>query len=280
MHIHWFPGHMTKSLRLIEENVKSVDAVVYVLDARAPLSCINESFDKLIEGKSILYVLNKTDLADKQKVAQWLDCFKKQGKDAIAVNGTEKQSAAVFLNALKRVEKPNVNKFGAKGIFVPTRLMVLGVPNSGKSTLINSVCGKKSAITGNKPGVTRGKQWVRLANGMELLDTPGTLFPNFADQNKAQRLAFIGSIRDEVVDVEELAKELAVCLMQLYPAQFTAKYGLPVIEDADEILRLICKKRGFLLRGGEYDLERCSKALVDDFRKGKICPITLETPND
>ncbi|MBQ9715953.1 MAG: M20/M25/M40 family metallo-hydrolase, partial [Clostridia bacterium] len=154
MHIHWFPGHMTKSLRLIEENLKAVDAIVYVLDARAPLSCINESFDKLIDGKSILYVLNKIDLADKSKVSAWQKYFADQGKNVIAVTSTEKLSSSVFINALKKIEKPKVSKFEAKGVFIPTRLMVLGVPNSGKSTLINSVCGKKSAITGNKPGKT------------------------------------------------------------------------------------------------------------------------------
>ncbi len=280
MHIHWFPGHMTKSLRLIEENLKTVDAIVYVLDARAPLSCINESFDKLIDGKSILYVLNKIDLADKQKVSAWQNYFAKQGKNVIAVTSTEKLSSSVFINALKKIEKPKVSKFEAKGVFIPTRLMVLGVPNSGKSTLINSVCGKKSAITGNKPGVTRGKQWVRLSNGMELLDTPGTLFPDFKDQQKAQRLAFIGSIRDEVVDQEELARELALCMMQLYPKEFMQKYSLTQTEDAEEIMRQICKKRGFLLRGGDFDMERCSKGLVDDFRKGKICPVTLEMPDE
>ncbi len=278
MYIHWFPGHMTKSLRLIEENVKTVDAVIYVLDARAPLSCINESLDKLIDGKPFIYVLNKADLADKNKTELWIKYFNAKGIDAIAVNGTERQSAQALFNLLKKVEKPKVEKFSAKGVTIPTRLMVLGVPNGGKSTVINSLCGKKSAVTGNKPGVTKGKQWIRLQNGMELLDTPGTLFPDFKNQERAVKLALIGSVKDEVVDLEELSKDLVSALITLYPQELKLKYSLNDCNDAEEILKQICKKRGFLLRGSEFDFERCSKAVIDDFRKGKICRATLEIP--
>ncbi len=278
MYIHWFPGHMTKSLRLIEENVKTVDAVIYVLDARAPLSCINESLDKLIDGKPFIYMLNKADLADKNKTELWIKYFNAKGIDAMAVNGTERQSAQALFNLLKKVEKPKVEKFSAKGVTIPTRLMVLGVPNSGKSTVINSLCGKKSAVTGNKPGVTKGKQWIRLQNGMELLDTPGTLFPDFKNQERAVKLALIGSVKDEVVDLEELSKDLVSALITLYPQELKLKYSLNDCNDAEEILKQICKKRGFLLRGSEFDFERCSKAVIDDFRKGKICRATLEIP--
>lgn len=278
MYIHWFPGHMTKSLRLIEENVKSVDAIIYVLDARAPFSCINESIDNLIKDKPFIYVLNKADLADKVKTDLWIKYFTNYGKIVVAVNSAEKQSCQTLFNALKKIEKPKVEKFSAKGVVIPTRLMVLGVPNSGKSTLINSLCGKKSAITGNKPGVTKGKQWIRLQNEMELLDTPGTLFPDFKNQARAVRLALIGSIKDEVVDTEELSRELISTLAVLYPQELTSKYSLTDCADTEEIIKQICKKRGFLLKGGDFDFERCSKAIVDDFRKGKICKVTLEVP--
>lgn len=280
MRIHWFPGHMTKALRLMEENIKAVDAVIYLLDARAPFACVNASFDKIIGDKPVLYVLNKVDLADRTKVDKWLKWFEKNGKTAIAVNGTASQSAGAFNSAVKKLENKKAAKFDAKGVKLPMRLMVLGVPNSGKSTLINTVCGKKSAVTGNKPGVTRGKQWVRLDGGMELLDTPGTLYPDFADQQKAARLAFIGSVKDEVVDSHELAKELAMTLARLYPKQFAEKYSLSAMDDADDILRQICKKRGFLIKGGETDDERGAKALIDDFRKGRICGVTLEEPDE
>ena len=280
MHIHWFPGHMTKALRLMEENTKAVDAVVYLLDARAPFSCVNDSFSGIIGGKPVLYVLNKVDLADKKKTDKWLAYFSKNGGSAVAVNGTAAQSARVVGDAVKKHENKKAAKFDAKGVRIPTRIMVLGVPNSGKSTLINTLCGKKSAVTGNRPGVTRGKQWVRLQNGMELMDTPGTLYPDFSDQEKAAKLAFIGSIRDEVVDSVELAKELAVQMAALYPHEFSAKYSLSDMTDADAMLADICRKRGFLVRGGGIDEERGAKALIDDFRKGKICGVTLEEPDD
>ncbi len=280
MHIHWFPGHMTKALRLMEENVKAVDAVIYLLDARAPFSCINSSFDGIIGDKPVLYVLNKIDLADKKKTDKWLANFASEGKSAVAVDSTASYAARTVNDAVKKLENKKAAKFDAKGVRIPTRIMVLGVPNSGKSTLINTLCGKKSAITGNKPGVTRGKQWVRLQNGMELMDTPGTLYPDFSDQSKAAKLAFIGSIRDEVVDIIELAKELAVELANLYPAEFSSKYSLSDMSNADIVLTDICRKRGFLVRGGELDEERGAKALIDDFRKGRICGVTFEEPHD
>lgn len=280
MHIHWFPGHMTKSLRLIAENIKSVDAVVYILDARAPLSCLNESLDEIIKDKSVLYVLNKKDLADANKIKSWLQKFESQGKNAVTLSGTEKGEMSVLLSALKKIEKPKVKKFEQKGAFVPTRIMVVGVPNCGKSTVINTLCGKKSAVTGDKPGVTRGKQWVKLQNGMELLDTPGTLFPDFSNQTRAKHLAFIGSIKDEVVDPEELARELISCLAEKYPIEFAAKYGLSNPADVNLSMDEICKKRGCVIRGGEFDYERGAKALIDDFRKGKICKVTLEDTDE
>lgn len=280
MHIHWFPGHMTKSLRLIAENIKSVDAVVYILDARAPLSCLNESLDEIIKDKSVLYVLNKKDLADANKIKSWLQKFESLGKNAVTLSGTERGEMSVLLSALKKIEKPKVKKFEQKGAFVPTRIMVVGVPNCGKSTVINTLCGKKSAVTGDKPGVTRGKQWVKLQNGMELLDTPGTLFPDFSNQTRAKHLAFIGSIKDEVVDPEELARELISCLAEKYPIEFTAKYGLSNLADVNLSMDEICKKRGCVIRGGEFDYERGAKALIDDFRKGKICKVTLEDTDE
>lgn len=270
---------MTKAMRLMQENIKCTDAVIYVLDARAPFSCLNPEFEDLTEGRPVVYLLNKTDLADSAKTEKWLDHFKRQS-NAVAVNGTDSRCAKTVIDVLNKLDIARSRKFEAKGVKTPMRLMVIGVPNCGKSTIINTLCGKRSALTGDKPGVTRGKQWIRLANGMELLDTPGTLYPDFKDQQKAMRLAFIGSIKDEVVDISELAEALAGTLAELYPQAFFEKYSLPKMANGVEILQQICVKRGYLSRGGEPDLERCAKALVDDFRKGKICQATLESPNE
>lgn len=281
MHIQWFPGHMTKALRMMEENIKLVDVVGYVLDARAPLSCFNPSFEKLTMGKPSLFILNKCDLADKGKVDKWLAYFKRLGKVCVTVSATNLGEASKIADAFAVLTKDINQKYKAKGVFKPVRAMIIGVPNCGKSTIINCLSGKKATITGNKPGVTRGKQWVRLASGVELLDTPGTVWSKFENQTIAQRLCFIGSIKDDIVDIYEVSLLLIAEMQQLYPAQLCARYNLQSVEGLPEELHTaIAKKRGFIVRGGEIDWERCSKAILDDFRKGKLGRVTFELPEE
>ena len=280
MKINWYPGHMTKAFRMMDESAKLVDVVLYLLDARIPISCMNEAYKKIIANKTIIYILNKCDLADEKKTNLWLQSFAKQNDIAIALDASKSFSAKPLLKLLEKVEKPKADRFQAKGAVIPTRVMVLGIPNSGKSTLINTLCGKKQATTGNKPGVTRGKQWVRLSNNIELLDTPGTLYPNFEDQVKAMRLAFVGSINDDILDLIELGTELLVEIKKLYPNYLYEKYGIAEDQGVDEMIEQICKKRGFLLKQGELDNERALKAVIDDFRKGRLGRISLESPNE
>jgi len=291
MIIQWFPGHMTKAVRLIEENLKLVDAVGYVLDARAPNACFNPIFDKLIDGKTALYILNKCDLADSVKVKAFADALKAQGKDVICVSAVNGATVKAVADAFKKANNARLEKFRNKGIYRPVRAMIIGVPNCGKSTIINSVSGKKKAVTGDKPGVTKGKQWVRLAEGLELLDTPGTLWGKIEDEKSARQLCYIGSIKDDIIDIEELAPFLMEELQEKYPKNLEERYKLSAeIEkimadrvDADNVgvngrllFEALCRKRAFTLRGGELDTLRGAKALLDDLRKGKIGRITFE----
>jgi len=270
---------MTKALRMMKEQARLADIFIYVLDARAPGASVNKAFDAVIAGKPVLYVLNKADLADAKKTEQWLKFFKQNGGHAAAVKGSDLASAKIILSALNGIENKRAEKFESKGATVPRRVMVIGVPNGGKSTVINTLCGAKTAITGNKPGVTRGKQWVRLSSGLELMDTPGTLPPSFDDARKATLLAFVGSVKDDILDVNELALELIKELDAQYGKMFREKYGVPAeISAPHEILDRICKKRGYLRGGGEPDTERGARAVIDDFRKGRIGLFTLENP--
>lgn len=279
MNIQWFPGHMTKALRMMEENAKIVDAFGYVLDARAPSSCFNPSFEKIIGQKPCVFILNKCDLADATKVEDWCAYFKSNGYKYVKMTATASSEAAKITAALFDATAELRAKWKAKGIFKPARCLILGVPNSGKSTIINCLSGRKTVITGDKPGVTKGKQWVRLANGLELLDTPGTLWPKFDDEQVGARLCFIGSIKDDVVDIYEVALALLAELKAQYPQNLAERYKLDGLNcPVDELFVHIAQKRGFLLRGGEIDYERCAKAILDDFRKGKIGKITLEEP--
>ncbi len=281
MNIQWFPGHMTKAMRMMEESVKLVDAIGYVLDARAPMACFNPSFNKLIGNKPCVFILNKCDLADSVKVEEWCKYFAVNGYKYVKVTATASAEATKIVAALASITEDIRNKNKAKGIFKPVRCMILGVPNCGKSTIINCLSGRKAVITGDRPGVTKGKQWVRLQNGLELLDTPGTLWPKFENEAVARHLCFIGSIKDDVVDICELAYELIAELTGLYPKLFSDRFKLDCqSQSTAELFEQIARKRGFLLRGGEIDTERCAKAIVDDFRKGKIGRITLELPDE
>lgn len=277
MNIQWYPGHMTKSIRMIEENLKLVDAVIYVLDARAVLSCLNPSFDKLITDKKKLFILNKSDLSDDKVNRLWEKNFKSQGESALILNGTVKKLTEVIIKELTLLLAEKIERQRKKGIVLPLRAMVIGVPNSGKSTIINTLFGGKRTLTGDKPGVTRSKQWVKLGNGIELLDTPGTLWNAFADQATAKHLAYIGSIKEEILDIEELAENLLEELKVLYPDLLAKKYGVDVNLSGKEMMLFISRKKGCLLKG-EEDTARCAKAIIDDFKKARIGRISLERP--
>lgn len=278
MNIQWFPGHMTKALRMMEDNIKLVDIVGYVLDARAPYSCLNPAFEKLINNKPCLFILNKADLADPAQTTMWQQYFTNKGYECIATSATDLSHGAKIVTALGKLSKDINAKYKAKGIFRPVRAMIIGVPNCGKSTIINCLCGKKTAITGDKPGVTRGKQWVRLANGIELLDTPGTVWSKFEQEEVGRHLCFIGSIKDDVVDLYEVSLALLEELSHTYPQLIVDRYGSEVLDsNAETMHQLIAKRRGFVMRGGVVDTERCSKAIMDDFRKGKLGRITLDS---
>ncbi len=278
MNIQWFPGHMTKALRLMQENVKIVDAVGYVLDARAPFSSFNPAFEKLINNKPCLFILYKCDLADNSKIQLWRKYFESQGQKCIAVSASIGKEIAKIVDGFKSVTAEKIARYKAKGIKRAIRVMIIGVPNCGKSTIINAIAKKKATITGDRPGVTRGKQWVAIDNWLELLDTPGTCWSNYQDQQVAQRLTFIGSIKDDVVDLYEVSLLLIQELKTLYPENFLAKYKVDLTKSNEEILNDICHLRGFIVKGGETDLLRGAKALLDDFRKGKLGKVTFDTP--
>lgn len=280
MNIQWFPGHMTKALRMMEENVKIVDAIGYVLDARAPASCFNPSFQKIVGNKPCVFILNKCDLADPVKVDIWCKYFRDNGYHYIKVTATASAEASKISSAFAHITADLRARYKAKGIFKPIRCLIIGVPNCGKSTIINCLSGRKAVITGDKPGVTKGKQWVRLQSGLELLDTPGTLWPKFEDNTVASRLCFIGSIKDDVVDINEVAFALIEQLAELYPSFIEQRFRVQLAgKSTVQLFDEIAHKRGFLLRGGDIDSERCAKAILDDFRKGKIGKITFDAPN-
>ena len=273
--INWFPGHMTKALRMMEENVGLCDAVIYVLDARAPFACVNKKLNELCKNKPILYVLNKSDLIEKSDLNKIVSAFKNNSENVIATVGTNlKDGKAVYSTVIGLLsEKINAKK--QKGITKAVRVMVIGIPNTGKSTIINSLSGKRQAQTGDKVGVTKGKQWVKLYD-IELLDTPGTMPPSMENQTYARHLAYVGSINDNILDLEGLCLRFISELISLRPGLLNAKYGVDESEEPIVIYESICKARGFLIRGGEYDYERCSKAVFDDFRKGRLGKICLE----
>ena len=275
--INWFPGHMAKALRDMAEEVKKVDMVIYVLDSRAPKSSVNPEFITIIGDKPILYVLNKADMVEESDLNVFKQYFKKENTEVIELNSTLSGAIKKIEPIMVRLCKDKLEKYRAKGFKINLRAMVLGIPNSGKSTLINNLCGVKKAITGDKAGVTRGKQWLSLKNGFEVLDTPGTLWPNITNQQMAQNLAFIGSIRNEVVDMGEIAVDLLNYLKKHHFDKLLAKYQ---IKDKTltpiEMLDHIAGVKHYVLKGGEPDYDRTCFAIVDDFRKGKLGKICLD----
>ena len=277
MFIHWFPGHMTKAIRMMSEEIKVVDSVIYVLDARAPESCINPAFDEVIGNKPRLYVLNKADMVSQKEVIKWVDKFRRQGYKCIYSNSISKSDAPVIVKNLLELNEELIERYHQKGVNKTVRAMVIGVPNCGKSTLINSLLREKKTVTGNKPGVTRGKQWVSIGDYIELLDSPGVLYPDFKDQEKAMRLALIGSVKEDVVDVAELALKAIKYFIAEHPDALINRYKLDELSDnALEVMEDIGKKRGVIMRRGEYDYERIAKIIIADFRKGYLGKFPLE----
>ncbi|MFA5449745.1 MAG: ribosome biogenesis GTPase YlqF [Clostridia bacterium] len=277
MHIHWFPGHMTKAIRMMEAEIKLVDSVIYVLDARAPLASINPAFDAVIGHKPRLYVINKGDLVERAELLQWVKYFEGEGVRCITANSVSKADAPSIIKNLTELNAGLIERYRARGVTRTVRAMVIGVPNSGKSTLINSLVREKKAATGNRPGVTRGKQWVSIDRYIELLDSPGVLYPDFKDQKKAVKLALIGSIKDDILDIGELALEAIKFLQAEYPNTLEGRYsGIDESGTPLEVMDGIAQLRGYLLRGGEIDYDRCAQTIITDFRKGYLGKIILE----
>ena len=267
---------MTAAMRMMEENLKLVDGVMIVLDARAPKASMNSKLDKLFLNKKVLYVLNKSDLVEEADVKRTISEFGKLNREVIAISAMNKKAIDTLYSKIFSLLSEKVNRNKEKGIFKPIRIMVAGIPNTGKSTIINALCGGKKAVTGNKAGVTKGKQWVRLRE-LELLDTPGTMPPAFDNQELAKHLAYIGSMNDSNIDFNDLAFELLKELQVKYPGLLKEKYSIEDVNvDTLELMNGICVRRGFLRRGNEYDYERCATAVIDDFRKGRIGKIILD----
>lgn len=277
MDYQWFPGHMTKAMRQMKEDIKLIDLIIELLDARIPLSSRNPEIDNLGQNKARLVLLNKADLADEKQNNKWIEYFKEKGIVALKINSKNKQGIKEINNAVNIACKEKIERNLKRGIKNrPIRAMVVGIPNVGKSTFINAYAGKNCAKTGNKPGVTKGKQWIRLNKNLELLDTPGVLWPKFDDQKIGMHLAFIGSMNDNILDVSELAFQLIKLLENLYPNAIKDRYS---IEDHDNILQImyqIAEVRGCKLKGNQPDLDKTSKIVLDDFRSGKLGRITLD----
>ncbi len=282
MVIQWFPGHMTKALRMMEKEIKIVDAIIYVLDARAPFSCVNPKLNSLIGEKPIIYVLNKCDMANSEATKEWQEYFANFGAACIMLNSTESGTSKKVEAAVKVALTAKIEKMKAKGFNTILRVMVLGVPNSGKSTLINNLCGVSKAITGNKPGVTKGKQWVKIASGIEILDTPGTLWPAFDNNQVAHHLAYIGSIKEEILDVPSLSLDLIRDLNIIDKNILINRYNIQILEEDEPInvLESICKSRGYLLKKNELDYDRGAFAILNDFKSNRLGKISLERVAD
>ena len=280
MNYQWYPGHMTKAVRMMQEDIKLIDLVVELLDARVPIASRNPDIDKLAAGKFRLVILNKTDLADPAANTRWQQYFEEQGLLCAQVNAQRGTGIRQIGPLFEKACEEKIARDRKRGIVNrPIRVMVCGIPNVGKSTFINSFAGKAAAKTGNKPGVTKGKQWIRLGRNVELLDTPGILWPKFEDQTVGIHLALIGSIKDELIEEQELAVYLIEYLSDRYPDVLTQRYGIEPSGDALETLGMIARERGCIRREGELDLSRAGVLLIDDFRKAKLGKISLEFPD-
>ena len=287
MNIQWYPGHMTKARRAMQEDIKLIDLVIELVDARVPFSSRNPDIDKLAAGKARMVLLNKADLADETETRKWAQMFEDMGIHVVKIDARNKGTLKQVQTAQQEACKEKIERDRRRGILNrPIRTMVVGIPNVGKSTFINSFAGKACAKTGNKPGVTKGNQWIRLNKTLELLDTPGILWPRFEDQKVGLNLALIGSINDQILNKDELACQLIGFLKQQYPGLLAERYGVeeqPGEESALENGRLlegIARNRACLIKGGELDISRAAGLLLDEFRAGKLGRISLEKAED
>ena len=277
MNYQWYPGHMTKARRMMQENIKLIDLVIELVDARIPISSRNPDIDELGKGKSRIILLNKSDLADPVWNKKWVEYFSNQGMGVLEINSRTGMGIKSIQGLVQEVCKEKIERDRKRGIVNrPVRAMVVGIPNVGKSTFINSFAGKACAKTGNKPGVTKGKQWIRLNKGLELLDTPGILWPKFEDQQVGMRLAFIGSMNDEILLPDELAGDLLGANKELYPKTLQERYEADPAGKPIEILEAVAESRKCYAKGEQLDLGKAAGILIDDFRSGKLGRITLE----
>ncbi len=282
--IQWFPGHMTKTKRQIQANLKLVDAVAEIIDARIPVSSRNPDLNGIIQSKPRVILLNKCDMANKTATKMWIDHFAKQGITAIAVDCKSGRGLNKFPQAVNNVLSEKISRLKSKGMRNPMmRIMIVGIPNVGKSSFINKMSRQNRAKVEDRPGVTRGNQWFTISNNLEMLDTPGVLWPKFDDKIVGEHLAFTGAVKDQILDTELLAVRLLDFLKELKPEEFITRFKLENTDlentDSYELLRLIGKKRGMLISGGEIDTERASVMLLDEFRAAKLGRITVEMPN-
>ena len=281
MNIQWYPGHMTKTKRLIEENIKLVDIVVELLDARAPYSTKNPDIDKLAGNKMRIIILNKADLADENVTKAWIDWYSAHNVKVVPIIATSGKGIKEVVKIAEDLLKEKIERDKARGrIYRPIRAMIVGIPNVGKSTFINALVGKSSTKTGDKPGVTRGKQWVKIRKGFELLDMPGILWPKFEDQTVAQHLAFIGSINDNILDNRQLAINLLELGLKEFKGKLEARYKVELPDDGYEAFKAIGTKRGLIVAGGALDELRIAQMILDEFRGGKWGHITVEHPKN
>ena len=280
MHFQWYPGHMTKAKRMMQENIKLIDLVIELVDARVPISSRNPDIDELGKNKARLILLNKSDLAEDKWNDAWSEYFREKGFSVVKVNSKKGGGIKSINGVIQEACKEKIERDRKRGILNrPVRAMVVGIPNVGKSTFINALAGKACAKTGNKPGVTKGKQWIRLNKNVELLDTPGILWPRFEDQAVGLKLAFIGSIKDEILQTEELAAELVTFMNKNYPGVLESKYNVEEDVDPYGMIARIAESRHCLVRGNEMDTEKASVLLMDDFRNGRLGRLTLEYPD-
>ncbi len=283
MNIQWFPGHMTKAQRMIEDNIKLVDAVCEVIDARIPRASRNPDIDRLAAGKPRLVILNRADLADPEITKRWKESFERQGMAVLETDARSGKGVGGFVPAVRRLLADKLREYEAKGQSGrPLRVMILGIPNVGKSTFINKVAGRKAAAAGDKPGVTRGRQWINIDRSLDLLDTPGILWPKFDSQEVGELLAVTNAIKADVIDKETLGANFMLRLRSMYPAAIEARYKFTPDEDANgfELLEQAAKKRGFLVSRGEYDIERMANTLLSEYHDGKLGRLTLELPDE
>ena len=270
---------MTRAMRDMEAKRDLCDGIICVLDARAPIATVNKNFKKIFGEKPVLYLLNKADLADAAKTDGFQKLFESKGKYCVKCDATNPSAKRLVWQKLTEITEEKRARAEAKGLNRTFRFMVAGIPNTGKSTLVNVISGQKRAKTGDKAGVTRDVRWLR-CGAFDLLDTPGTMPPSFEDQDLAKHLAYIGSVNDDILDMDDIALELLGELAKNYPQYLTERYGIEDFSDNLKMYEAVCKRRGFIFRGGEFDYERGAKAIVDDFRKGRIGKITLEKPAD